>query len=81
MCGIGLYARQLSPSGVVEAIDQVGIPLERLWRGQGHRVVVFPQATGIAEGGEARLRRHTGAGQHDNSFNMSAVEKRQFLLL
>jgi hypothetical protein len=63
---VRLGRQQVAPAQVVEVVHRRGIARERLRRRELHRVEALPDAAGIAEGAEAALRRHPGAGQHED---------------
>src|SRR5690606_3849599 len=60
---VGLHAAHLAAPGVVEALHEQGVALERLGGGHVAHVVALPQATAVAEGLDAGLRRDAGTGQ------------------
>jgi hypothetical protein len=61
--GVRLDFGEAGAAGVVEALDQCGVPPERLGRRDILDAVALPQAVRAAEGGEAALRRDAGAGE------------------
>ncbi|MNI41815.1 hypothetical protein D3C73_960780 [compost metagenome] len=63
--GVGVDARQLAASLVVEVLHQGRVGGEALGRGDGLDTMPLPQAVRGAEGGHAALGRDAGAGQDD----------------
>lgn len=67
--GIGLNFRgeEFAAPGVVEAVDQGGVPGEALGGGYVFHSVVFPESVGGPEGGYAGFGGDAGAGEDDDS--------------
>jgi len=62
---VGLGAKQFASAGVVEVEDKLRIAGEALGRGDIFDAIILPQPVGVAEGGDAALGAHAGAGEDD----------------
>ena len=61
VAGVGLCLDQVVAALVVEAVDEGGVAGEAVGGGHVHDGIFFPQAAGVAEGGDAALGAHAGA--------------------
>jgi len=71
--GIGLNRSKLCPPGVVEGVDESGVPAERRGRADILDPVALPQSVGSTEGREAALGRDACAGQYDYVIDVITV--------
>ena len=62
---VGFGAEEFAAAGVVEVEDKLRIASEALGRGDIFDAIILPQPVGVAEGGDAALGAHAGAGEDD----------------
>ena len=63
--GVGGHVVELGAAGVVEVEHEAGVALPGFGGADVFDAVVFPQAVGVAEGGDAAVGAHAGAGEDD----------------
>lgn len=76
VCRIRLDELSLLSSFVVEAPDKPGVSFKTLGRGHNHHVVLLPNSSLVAEGGNAGFSADSGACQSDNLCAGSNVNER-----
>jgi hypothetical protein len=64
--GIGFDGPQLLAAGVLKSLDQSRVPAKSVGRRDVLDPVPLPQPVRAPEGGEAALRRDSGAGEDDD---------------
>ncbi len=63
--GVRSHVVELGAAGVVEVEHKAGVALPSFGGADVFDPVIFPQAVGVAEGGDAAVGAHAGAGEND----------------
>jgi hypothetical protein len=69
--GIGFDLGEVRAAFVVEAVDQLGVVRERLWRAHILDAMPLPQSAGAAKGGDAGFGGNACAGEDDDVADFS----------